>query len=188
MGILTNTVIARSVAKQYKNVEADLNEDLFVTVAAGLCAPFVMEPKHVSHHRYLRRSLLSTNILMLVGLIFLRYFPLVIPSDNLADILPHVDMTNSTLVDSQDFNLSNLTVVEGVEKMALSHETFSTIIFAPLFFLTLFVTIESVLLQFEKEDGKTRFPTPYRWFDIHDYTSQAPLPDVDYGLYGYTNY
>ena len=74
---------------------------------------------------------------------------------------------DTTFFDNQDFSLSasNLTgksfhenqllwiillylifctsAVKGVDKMALSHETFSTFIFPPLFILTLLVTIES---------------------------------------------
>ena len=104
--IIANTVIALAIAKQNKKND-DGNAALFVTVAAGLCTPFVISPLFVSHHRYLRRSLLSTNILILVGLIFLLCFPLIIPSDNLADILPHIDMTSTFI-----FLLLNFTFIQ----------------------------------------------------------------------------
>ena len=107
--IVANTAIALRVAKQ--NKDDDGNDPLFATVAAGLCAPFVILPAYVSHHRYLRRSLLSTNILILLVLLFLLCFPLIVPSDNLADILPHIDMTSVVNMTSISFSFFTISLL-----------------------------------------------------------------------------
>merc|ERR550534_1479137 len=148
--LVTNTIIARAVAKRNKGDEG--NGYLFITLLAGLCAPFCFETHFLSHQRYLRRSLLTTNLLLLIGLLFLFFFPSMVPP---CFIPQHV------------YFESNATVA--IDKMALSHEKFSGQFFFPLLILTIFVTSESVLLQFEDKNGKTRLPTPYRWFDVHDY-------------------
>ena len=73
----TNTIIARAVAKRNKGDEG--NGYLFITLLAGLCAPFCFETHFLSHQRYLRRSLLTTNLLLLIGLLFLFFFPSIVP-------------------------------------------------------------------------------------------------------------
>ena len=84
--IITNSIIALDVAR--RNTEDKSNAVLFGTIAAGFCAPFCVEPTYLSHRRYLRRSLLSTNILILISLLFLLCFPFIIPPHL---IPPHIN-------------------------------------------------------------------------------------------------
>ena len=71
--LITNSIIALVTANQHS--DDPTNGLLFVTLLAGLCAPFCLGPKSVSHHSYLRRSLLSTNLLLLACLLFLNFLP-----------------------------------------------------------------------------------------------------------------
>ena len=71
--LFTNTMIAILTAR--KHSDDPYNSLLFVTLLAGLCTPFCLGPKSVSHHSYLRRSLLSTNLFLLACLLFLFFLP-----------------------------------------------------------------------------------------------------------------
>ena len=74
--LTTNSTIALVTSRMNKDDDCDT---LYVAVLSGLCVPFVGVPKSVSQQRYMSRSLLSTNILIFIGLIFLLFFPLITP-------------------------------------------------------------------------------------------------------------
>ena len=52
--------------------ESDL---LFVTAFSGLCAPFCFLPSSGVHKRYLKRSLLTTNLVILSCLLYIKNLP-----------------------------------------------------------------------------------------------------------------
>ena len=76
--LIANAIIAVVVAR-VNNQSGFHNEGLLASLLLGLCSPFCLDPASVLQHRYLRRSLLSTNILILSSLLFLRCFPFVLP-------------------------------------------------------------------------------------------------------------
>ena len=89
--LITNTILAlvSFAHAQWAIAHADADDDddhptenafyIFVNVFAGLCAPLTVCPPLKEHFRYLRRSLLSTNLLIMTSLLFLKFLPGILP-------------------------------------------------------------------------------------------------------------
>ena len=76
--LITNSIIALSgFGDDFRY--GDAPPFLFVTLLAGLCAPFSMCPAKKPHLKYMRRSLLSTNLLIMTSLLFLKFLPGILP-------------------------------------------------------------------------------------------------------------
>ena len=59
------------------------NDMLFATVLAGICVPFTSEPRNPSHRLYLKLSMLTTNIYLLICLLVIYFLPHITPPETL---------------------------------------------------------------------------------------------------------
>ena len=87
-GILfvTNSLIACVIGEKASWYHDEKRKDLLlVTAFTGICAPFCFLPNSVLHKRYLKCSLLSTNLVILSCLLYLKNLPSNIPPDDLVE-------------------------------------------------------------------------------------------------------
>ena len=102
--LITNIKIAHGVfAKENHSGTARF---LFVTLFAGLCAPFVMLPSSEDLLRYMRRSLLWTNLILMGSLLFINFLPGILPPAVLVKT-PGLEHLNFESLTSGAFNATS---------------------------------------------------------------------------------
>jgi len=190
--LITNAIIAVVTARKYS--DDPRNSLLFVSLLAGLCTPFCMEPKSFSHHRYLRRSLLSTNLLLLACLLFINFLPSIFHPAALIKTpgLGHLHFESLTCANDTTLNptgAASTTEVDSTDtvrevgdfSLKLLQQGFSELnvtakvdpmwlsheFFSDKIFPPLFILTVIVTVESVLVQFP-RFPTPYRWFDIYE--------------------
>ena len=147
--LITNFIIAMSIVRRGRVESSTKIGVAFRVVIFGFCAPATLAPTSESSHTYLKRSLLSTSLFCLLGLLLVLLLPHVIQPDTLGTTaglgqLHFADVTGFySHLSNSFFNICVCSAVNSGSRMALSHEMFSAYVFPPLFVLCIYVVIES---------------------------------------------